>query len=706
MLRRLAVRSSRYSRIPLYAGIRFASTGKSDNPTAEPIRKIEVVDEIPNLNFLSSPATLYQTVEPTIELCEALLNEIPKAKTPKEKHDLIDSTSNILCLLLDPCEFVRQIHPDEEYKRGASLAFQKGYEYMSEVNSRRTLYDTIKELDGPEGRKGLDEEAIKNVIQLRRDMENNGIHLPDKQRAKITEMNIEKEELAMRFLTQQGSQSPFATLRNLLSCRYELAQLLEFESYADQQLPGTMLENQQNVWHFLCCLQHKYRPQAEKELDLIRSKVGEVRNRRNITDDFRARVAVSMRRDAEPENAAEYFSVANCIRGIQCLCSEVFGVRLEHVPFGPEEVFNNNAKKYHVYDEHKKFLGVIVLDMYMNPMKYCQAGHLTLQLGCIPHQEVLSKVGLTLPKRQYPVVVLTCNIGSTKPAVRRPDGTYDDELTLMQPNEVTTVFHEFGHAMHTIFGQTHVQNLAGTRSSIDFVETFSQLFEQFLTSHDFLKLWAHRIGSREPISFDLVERRNQAADMFKHLDMIDQIVLSAVDQSLHGPQPLTVYFPHGDKGRMGKRTLGDIGDFGRGSFNLAESLMQIAKPLSVAEPTSSGVLQTLSFEHLSGYPAGYYGYLYSLTVARRIWSKKFKADPLNRDAGRELVDKVMKYGAACNPRETIEHYLKDDLNDIEILGVAHTLHEQQHSNLKNKINSTYLYSTHYKYSKNSFNFLP
>lgn len=665
LLRQSAAVASTAFRAPVRWASSVPTATAAAASTAAP-SKYGAVSEIPSLGFLVTPNALLDTVEPTIELATALLNEIPKAATPQEKHDLIDSTSNVLCLLLDPCEFVRQIHPDEQYKHGAAMAFEKGYEFMSEVNARRDLYEVIKELDSPEGRKGLDEESIKNVVQLRRDMESNGIHLPDKERARVTEMNIEKEMLSMRFLTEQGSSNPFSTLRYLLQCRYELAQILGFESYAEQQLRGTMLENQQNVWHFLCGIANKYRPAAEKELDLIRKNVGEVRNRANISDEFRARVAVSMRRDAEPERANEYFSVANCIRGIQCLCSEVFGLTLQQVPFNPDEIFNSDAKKYHVLDEKKKFIGVIVLDMYMNPMKYCQAGHLTLQLGCQPHVAAMAKVGMQMPKRQFPVVVLTCNVGSTRAVSRRPDGSYDDEMTLMEPSEVTTVFHEFGHALHTVIGQTRVQNLAGTRSSIDFVETFSQLFEQFLTSHDFLKLWAHRIGSREPISFDMVQKRNAAADMFKHLDMIDQVVLSAVDQTLHGPQPMMVYFPHGDDGHLGKRTLGDLVDYGRGSFNLAKVLLGVAKPLSVAEPSETGVLNTLSFEHLSGYPAGYYGYLYSLTVARRIWHKKFERDPVSRAAGQELIDKVLCHGAACDPRQTIERYLGDDLNDIDV----------------------------------------
>jgi len=393
-----------------------------------------------------------------------------------------------------------------------------------------------------------------------------------------------------------------------------------------------------------------------------------VRSRSALTDELQARISASIRRDREPERSHDFFSVANCVRGIQCLCSEVFGIKLEQVPFEAEENLHQDAKKFLVYDLEKnnEFLGVIVLDMFARTTKHCQAGHLTIQLGCRPHVEACKKVGLDMPDRQYPVVVLTCNAGSEIKASKRADGTTDDEATLMLPHEVVTCFHEFGHALHTIFGQTKVQNLAGTRGSIDFVETFSQLFEQFLTSHEFLKLWAHRINTREPISFDMVMKRNEAANLFMHLDTMDQVALSAVDQTLHGPRPFVVFFPHGETGHIGRRTLGEMQDYGRGMFNFAKLINDIRQPLAISQPTENGSLRTLSFEHLSTYPGGYYGYLYSLAVARRIWKKKFEANPLNRAAGRELVDKVLRHGAACNAREVLSTYLGDDLDEIDV----------------------------------------
>jgi intermediate peptidase len=471
--------------------------------------------------------------------------------------------------------------------------------------------------------------------------------------------------LAMRFIAEQQGKNPFGVLRNLLMVRRDLALMLGFESANEHLLQGSVLGTPSNVWHFLCGVAHKYRPEADKEVEVIRKALGNVKGRNDLTDEDRAKVAVYLRAQAEPTGVEQYFSVANCIRGIQCLCTEVFGLTLQQVPFNPEEMFEPDAIKFHVWDEQKHFVGVVVLDMFARASKHCQAGHLTVQLGCRPHVETMRKVGLEFADRQYPIVVLTCNAGSMTKAAKKLDGSLDPEATLMLPHEITTAFHEFGHAMHSLLGQTSVQNLAGTRASVDYVELFSQLFEQFLRSHEFLKLWAHKVDTREPIPLELVEKRNAAMDMFKHLDTLDQVVLSAIDQTLHGPQPFTVYFPFGGKGQLGKRTLGTMPEYGKGVFNFAKIVIDAAAPLSAVVPTERGVLRSLSFEHLSSYPAAYYGYLYSGAFAKRIWAKYFERNPLNREEGRKLANQLMCYGAACNPKEVLANYLKEDLSDVE-----------------------------------------
>ena len=151
--------------------------------------------------------------------------------------------------------------------------------------------------------------------------------------------------------------------------------------------------------------------------------------------------------------------------------------------------------------------------------------------------------------------------------------------------------------------------------------------------------------------------------MFRHLDTLDQVLLASVDQTFHGPEPLCVYWPQPD-GNMAKRSLGTYDEYGRGIFNLAKLVQDICTPLTPLVPTERGVLRSLSFEHLSSYPAGYYGYLYSGAFAKRIWNKNFAHNPLNREEGQRLVNQVLQYGAACNTRQVMTNYLQEDIKDI------------------------------------------
>lgn len=634
------------------------TAGAVDTPSVTP----------PIMSFLADPNILPDTVDGTIEACEQLMYLLKSAKTPTEKHDILDSVSNVMCLLMDPCEMVRQMHPNDTYKLKATEAFTRMHQWMCEANTRRDLYDVVVELTAPESRLEMGEERIKNVTQMRRDMESNGIHLSDKERARIVELNMENEELAMMFVAERDSRNPYGVLRRLIDTRHNLASLLGFESFAEQRLRGSIVDTPEKVWHFLCTVANKYRPYADKEVERVRVHLGEVKNRNMLTDEDRAKVCRSLTNRYSEDNIEQYFSVANCLRGIQIMCESVFGIVLKEVPFEKDEFMHKDMQKFHCHDKCNSdaFLGVIVVDMFARRTKLCQAGHITVQLGCMPHQGPLGKVGLKLPERQYPIVVLTCNAGSEHFAARRADGSYDPEATLMMPHEITTAFHEFGHSIHTILGQTTVQNLAGTRGSIDYVECFSQLFEQWTTQYDFLKLWAKRRGfGNEPIPEKLVQRRNEVHNMFRHLEMLDQVMLSAVDQTLHGPQPFVTYFPQGNTGKMGKRTLQHFVDSKKGIFPLGDMMLEVAEPLSAIQLTGKGMLKTLSFEHLATYPGGYYGYLYSAAFARRIWHKNFAENPMSLEQGLRLRDEVMCYGAACNAGETLAKYLKEDINDVE-----------------------------------------
>ncbi|KNH08733.1 mitochondrial intermediate peptidase [Perkinsela sp. CCAP 1560/4] len=619
------------------------------------------------LAFLESPEALKEGSRKAISVCQALHNLLGGPISLQHRHDVLDSMSNTLCRVLDPCEFVRHMHPDVVYTHAAQEAFTEAHTYMCELNTSSFLYEQLKILADPKNRTELDAETNKNVAQLKRDMESNGIHLPDEKRKLVMDLNVEKENISAQFLQKAGKQNPYGTLRSLLRSRNKLSKLLEYDSFAQQQLRGTILDSQEKVWHFLCAVSKKYSPMAVEEIQYLRKFQGLVKSAEDFTDEVRARLTHSQRQEMESLNLEEYFSVANCWKGVEILCHRVFGLQLKAVKMEPYEQFHEDVRKYAVLHEADGFLGTIVVDLFARNSKACQAGHMTIQLGCRPHVEVMKKVGVDVPVRQFPIVVLTCNAGSSGPRPLSSIGTSCWDTTLMHMNEVTTLFHEFGHAIHSIFGQTSVQNLAGTRSSIDFVETFSQLFEHFLSSPEFVQLFAKN-SSNNTIPKEKVIKYAEMRSKLRALEIMDQVVMSGIDQALHGPEPIRTYFPKPDsvKGEIVKSVLGNYDDFGNGMLGLGELMVKIAKPLSPITPTVRGVLKSLSFEHMSSYPANYYGYLYSAVFAKRIWDKFFVGDPLNRKEGDRLRQEVMCFGGACDPKATLQAYLGEDLDDLEV----------------------------------------
>ena len=619
------------------------------------------------MNFLQTPKTLCKGARAAKEVCTQLYQLLEKPLTPQHRHDVLDSMSNTLCLVLDPCEFVRHMHPGKAYKEGAQEAFSEAHTFMCELNTSAFLYEQLLIVTKPEAFATLDSESKKNIVQLKRDMESNGIHLPESQRKEVMELNCEREEIAALFLQKEGQQNPIGTLRKLLLCRRALAKRLEFDSFAAQQLRGTILDSQEKVWHFLCAVSHKYWPQALKEIEFLRTLQGNAKRTQEFTDDARAMTSHSYRRREDALHLEEYFSVANCWKGIEILCAEVFGLTLRELPMPVHERYHPEVQKFAVIHDTEGFMGTIVVDLFSRPDKGCQAGHMTVQLGCRPHAGVMEQIGVKVPPRQFPIVVLTCNAGSVSLPQRNPDGTCNRETTRMHAHEVTTLFHEFGHAVHSIFGQTTVQNLAGTRSSIDFVETFSQLFELFISSPQFVQRFAKNMQG-EPIPREKVEKYAEIRNQLRACDIMDQVVMSGIDQAVHGPQPIATYFPKpgSRKGELAKLVIGHFDDFGEGILDMAKLMVQIGKPLSPIVPTEKGVLRSLSTEHMASYPATYYGYLYSAVFARRIWDKFFSRNPLSREEGDRLRKEVLSYGAACDPRQTLQEYLKEDLDNLEV----------------------------------------
>lgn len=192
-----------------------------------------------------------------------------------------------------------------------------------------------------------------------------------------------------------------------------------------------------------------------------------------------------------------------------------------------------------------------------------------------------------------------------------------------------TLFHEFGHAMHSLLSHTEFQHLSGTRAQLDFVETPSHLFEYFAWDYRVVSEFAKHYQSNAPIPKQMMEGLKQSKNMFAAMDTQTQCLYALLDLKIFGPQPLP-FEPSTTTG----------------------ALKQLQNTTTLV-PHVEGTYWHTRFGHLIGYGAGYYSYLYARVFASDIWRARFFDQPLDGSAGERLFEQLMVHGGARDPQEML-----------------------------------------------------
>eukprot|EP01061_Rhynchopus_euleeides_P027960 TRINITY_DN4549_c1_g1_i1.p1 TRINITY_DN4549_c1_g1~~TRINITY_DN4549_c1_g1_i1.p1 ORF type:complete len:650 (+),score=287.03 TRINITY_DN4549_c1_g1_i1:126-2075(+) len=579
-----------------------------------------------------------------------LLRMIREANDPIKALDCVDTMSNVMCLILDPAEATRRTHPDAGYRQAADDAFAEVFHYMSELNTSTELYDVLVALLEPSVWDTLTAEQKTTTLIMKKDMDSNGIHLPEEQRAQIVGLNTQNAQLAHDLLTVTSEHQQRMVLDKLLDTRRQLAELSGFKSYADWAVQHTLVGSTEKAWAFLNELSSTLQPKAAKEFELLHGVTQRILKESKgsipLTQvDVAAKQVYTMNHYGKSfSQLREYLSVANIWRGLQLICDKLFGIRLEHQSdLHAFERYHPSVQKYNIFDKDGSFIGTIYADLLERPDKMENAAHYTVQLGATLHQDVTRGLGLD-GDVQRPIVIFSCSGQGGASAGG------DWEKVLVTPSEMVTLFHEFGHALHTVFGQTSYQNVAGTRSSLDYVEAFSQFFEYLARDYRVIKEFAFHHKTGEPVPEDLVRMFNEANTSLSASEKLDQIVLSTIDLAAHGPIPM-VY-----RGLAGERK------FCSELTHLYPALRRVHFPMSQeVEPTLC-----FSMSHLSNYPAAYYSYSYSKIIAAAIWSKYFLDDPLNAASGAALRG-IMAQGAAAPPSEMLLSLFPEGADATQLL---------------------------------------
>lgn len=313
--------------------------------------------------------------------------------------------------------------------------------------------------------------------------------------------------------------------------------------------------------------------------------------------------------------AREYFSVGAGFTGLQIICEKLFGIHLQVIRPQKGEIWHPSVRKIEVTDEAEGLVGYVYADLFPRPSKLQQNATFNLEF---PRAD---ENGLCKIAR----LALNCNLEGEVSDASKPN-----EPTLLSPTEMETLFHEFGHCLHSLLSRTRYQHAAGTRAPLDFVETPSTFMEFFVWDYRSLKEFAKHWETGETLPENDLDLLQKERNQFSGLYLQDQICFALFDQLLHGQNP-------------NMKSAADI-------------FYEILKEHSYIEPVKQGHYYT-RFSHLTNYDTGYYCYPLCKAFSTNIWNNCFLKDPLSREAGTRYRQKILKYGGSADPLQLIEVYL-------------------------------------------------
>nr|CAG4640697.1 EOG090X02LQ [Eulimnadia texana] len=618
---------------------------------------------------LSSPEGFRLLQETAVQRTESLIDECCSPDRKRLMVEIFDELSDTLCQVADLAEFIRIAHPESRYSRAAEGACIAVSTLVEKLNTHVDLYQNLRNAaeKGDVSQTTPMDDHVANLFLF--DFEQSGIQLPEKKREQVVDLNeyilylgqrfsaaaheprkVDKEKLPYNIrhqfsldgdnVTIQGlyadapnelvreaaykiflypSDEQESTLCSLLQSRTRLAQLCGFDSFAHRTLRGTMAETPELVKNFLDKLNSELKSPAARDYNTMRDmkKKTSYSSRDLALWDIPYMTSLAKREVYKEagENISAYFSLGSCMEGLDFLFQRLYGIRLELNPLKGEILWSPDVYKLDVVHESEGLLGHIYCDFYDRPGKPHQDCHFTIVGG----------KELADGSYQNPVVVLMLTLPS--PAWGTP--------SLLTPSMADNLFHEMGHAMHSMLARTKYQHVTGTRCSTDLAEVPSVLMEFFASDPRVVSHYAKHYKTGESLPEKQLQAICAAKHTFAAADMQQQVFYSALDQSLH-LQPV----------REG------------GTTEILASVQQQYYGLPYVPKTA----WHHRFSHLVGYGSKYYSYLMSRAVAAWIWQQYFYESPFSRDAGQAYRKGILEHGGSKPARQMVAHFLGKEVN--------------------------------------------
>ncbi len=411
-----------------------------------------------------------------------------------------------------------------------------------------------------------------------------------------------------------------ATIDEILSCRAQLAELLDFDNYAGLSVARKMAASAERVSTFLQDLVSHSLPAARREYqqlgDFARQHHG--LTRLNAWDvPYYSEKLRKHSFDLSQEELRPWFPVERVKQGLFDIVGRLYGVTVTRKP--DVETWHPQAEFYEI-SRNGQPVAAFFLDLYTREGKR----------GGAWMAECRNRRQLDDGQWQRPVAYLVCNFAP-------PTG---DSPSLLTHSDVTTLFHEFGHGLHHMLTSERYLRSAGIRGvAWDAVELPSQLMENWCWEPQALELISGHYQSGEPLPAQLLEKMLAARNFQAGMKSLRQLEFALFDFLLH--QSATAVLPQQQPGEF-----------------VAATLAAVRRQAALYEVPDYYRFQN-SFSHIfaGGYAAGYYSYKWAEVLSADVYSRFSASGVFNSQTGQDFLDKVLSRGGGADALELFSNFM-------------------------------------------------
>jgi thimet oligopeptidase len=643
-----------------------------------------------------TPESITRDVDQTLAAADAIAEEVvASAGNPTYDSVLgrLEDVGDMTASLFGRTGFMGYVHPDEATRTAGQQLEERISKWGIEISFRPELYEAVKAFSLTDEARALTGERARLLEFTMRDFRKAGHELSKADQARLKDLSNRLVELGTQFQkniadvddtlvvtrddldgmpdwyadslepTEDGEGLeitmayphviPFvqnASRRDLrealmfkfnnrarevnrvilaeaVEVRQEIAELFGQESWANHLLDERMAESPENVFDFYDSLRDPLQFAAREEIahmtDLLRRDTGDESAVLQAYDwQYYDTLLRKTEYGVDPNEVAQYFELGQVLDGMFEITGEVFGLTYERVE---AQTWHADVITYAIRDSGTgDLISHFYMDLFPREAKFSHAAAFPL----VPGRR------MTDGSYQHPVSAIVANV--TKPTEERP--------SLLQHQEVETMFHEFGHILHQTLTKAELVRFSGTSVERDFVEAPSQIMEHWTWKPDVLQRFARHHETGEPIPEDLVDRLAAAKNLNVALTKLRQMTYGTLDMKLHGPNP----------DRDLDKALADAN---------AISLL----------PLHEGTFFPASFGHMFGYDAGYYGYLWSEVYGDDMWSR-FEAEGYTSPlVGADYRREILEAGGSRDGMEHLRAFLgrePDNSAFLVNLGIA------------------------------------